>query len=332
MAGAMAAHMDAGAVATHHERVFEFLLSALGLRERAPWPMAQTAAVESACVSAFLSLVMKLSERQFRPLFSRLLEWSGRSGVGAVPEGRRAAFYRLVAALAQRLRSMFAPYFRHVLPDAVEILSRHKPPTEKKVKKRRKAGAEEPPLAERQTAYLLVLEVVRCIHRCCQYDNVGLMDQDRFEAVFPGVVCQLRGPEPEREVLEGLGEGLEPELEGGLAAAREEGAETLGVAVVGCLAQMAVVGGSDAMWKPLNRKVLVTARKGGRRTRLLALAVLHELVDRLKDEYLPLVPETLQYLSELLEDSDQMVANKTRKAIKAMEELSSEKLDRYLKP
>ena len=78
-------------------------------------------------------------------------------------------------------------------------------------------------------------------------------------------------------------------------------------------------------------QVLATARKNGRRCRLLALAVVRELMDRLKNEFLALVPETLQYLSELLEDPDQIVANKTRETIKLMEALSSEKLEHYIK-
>ena len=72
-----------------------------------------------------LSLVMKLSEAQLRPLYARLREWRG--GIEDSSEGqssavRRHAFWSLSAELSRSLRSIFLPCLTSVLPDVIDEL------------------------------------------------------------------------------------------------------------------------------------------------------------------------------------------------------------------
>ena len=72
-----------------------------------------------------LSLVMKLSEAQLRPLYARLREWRG--GIEDNSEGqssavRRHAFWSLSAELSRSLRSIFLPCLTSVLPDVIDEL------------------------------------------------------------------------------------------------------------------------------------------------------------------------------------------------------------------
>lgn len=100
-------------------------------------------AVESACVRAFLALVVKLNEQQLKPLFLKLIEWVGLGGApsdafgaasalsshnavsasaaGAVVVGaashdlcRAIMLFRCVDALLERLRAFFVPYLVYV--------------------------------------------------------------------------------------------------------------------------------------------------------------------------------------------------------------------------
>lgn len=65
------------------------------------------------------------------------------------------------------------------------------------------------------------------------------------------------------------------------------------------------------------------------RPRLLALSVLKLLVEHLKEEYLVLLPETLPFLAELLEDSELDVVAKSQEIIKILETNSGESLSQY---
>ncbi len=62
------------ASAGHADALFSFLQQALDVRQSAPAVNAQQ--VERAAITALVALVMKLNERQFKPLFLRLHAWS----------------------------------------------------------------------------------------------------------------------------------------------------------------------------------------------------------------------------------------------------------------
>jgi U3 small nucleolar RNA-associated protein 10 len=57
------------------------------------------------------------------------------------PLGRQAAFFSVVHALTQRLRSVFVPYFRYVLDTAVGHLAGEAPVQPHAKKKRKKSKA-----------------------------------------------------------------------------------------------------------------------------------------------------------------------------------------------
>ena len=74
-----------------------------------------------------LSIVMKISEAQLRPLFSRLREWRGDivkeiEGETKTSSIRRYAFWSMTAVLCRELRSLFLPCMSSVVGDIVEEL------------------------------------------------------------------------------------------------------------------------------------------------------------------------------------------------------------------
>lgn len=75
--------------------------------------------------------------------------------------------------------------------------------------------------------------------------------------------------------------------------------------------------------------MLMCSRSEKPRPRLLALRVVKLLAEQLKEEYLVLLPETLPFLAELLEDSDLNVQAKTQEVVKFLEDLSGEDLSQY---
>nr|CAB3487846.1 unnamed protein product [Digitaria exilis] len=106
----------------------------------------------------------------------------------------------------------------------------------------------------------------------------------------------------------------------------EEVDETL----VLCLGQMAVTARSDVLWKPLNHEVLMQTRSDKVRPKLLGLKVVRYMVQHLKEEYIVLLPETIPFLGELLEDVELPVKTLSQEILKEMETLSGESLRQYL--
>ena len=66
--------------------------------------------------------------------------------------------------------------------------------------------------------------------------------------------------------------------------------------------------------------------------RLAALETVFNLVTSLREEYLQLLPETLPFLAELLEDPDRGVEVRAREALKELEVLADEDLSGYMRP
>jgi U3 small nucleolar RNA-associated protein 10 len=86
----------------------------------------------------------------------------------------------------------------------------------------------------------------------------------------------------------------------------------------------------DLLWKPLNYQLLLLTRHSLPIVRKSAILTIGKLFQDVGDEYLHLLPECIQFISELLEDSHSDVTKATRETISVIEDLSGEKLDSYL--
>ena len=300
--------MDSAAAALHHEPIFAFFLRCLDVRRvhGDDAAAAATDAVEAAAVSATVALVLKLSEARFTPLFMTALEWSrARTEGGARP----LAFFRLVSSLAAALRSVFVPFFRHLLGDAVTHLEQCGDDAARPAKKSRAAAAGAP--AASRVAFRLRTEVVRALGSCFLHDSAGFLDEARFNKLMPPLVAQLSVPAPED------------------ASAHE--AADMDTVLVDSLVQMAQTVRLDTLWRPLNRSVLLSTRSEHARPRRLGLAVLTRLVNNLAEEYLVLLPETLPFLAELMEDADEDVEAAARQLVANLSALAEEDVAELLR-
>lgn len=326
---ATAQALDAKTAPAHLETVFGTLLRALDVRALKPAGIQSVPRVEKAAVAALISLVMKLSESRFKPLFLRLLEWASAPVEADKRTARNAAFFHVCVALTARLRSVFVPYFKYLMDLALVHLGGEGEgaPAKGPAKKKRKqaAGAAEEDETSADDRWELRLQVVRSLHECFLYDTVGFLDAAKFERVLPSLAAQLNDLPPP-EVLARMAaeeDAFQPD--------RPSHMDAYGAAAVATLVQMAVTAGSDALWKPLNHQVLMATRQGIARTKLLALEAVSGMAERLREEYLVLLPETLPFLSELLEDPEVAVEMRAQALVAQLEKLSGESLDDYLK-
>jgi len=65
------------------------------------------------------------------------------------------------------------------------------------------------------------------------------------------------------------------------------------------------------------------------KVRLASLEVLVAMAHKLGDDFLPLLPETVPFLAELLEDEEEAVESACQKAVQNLEEVLGEPLKKY---
>ena len=123
-------------------------------------------------------------------------------------------------------------------------------------------------------------QVLRALREALLHDAGGaFLTPPRFRRLLPALVAQL-GAEPDLAGHPRLGPALEADLaatapepalpalpappggddrDGGDAADGEQGDHAYGRSAVAAVVQLAVAGGSDDLWKPLNHQVLGAA-------------------------------------------------------------------------
>lgn len=393
LVASLSARMEPATAVTYHEAVVSLILKALDVRQKwltasagssgqrvaaaATDDEAEAAAVisrfdhsavhtvESAALKALSAIVMKLSESKFKPLFLRMVDWAnaGGSSISAATadhQGRSATFMAVVCMLAQRLRGVFAPYFKYFAVLHMKLLAGDALASEDKrpKKKHRKAALEAasgPQFNAALSAWLARLRAVRAVHLLAVHEAAATApaavqeQQERFDRLLPLVVEQLAEAPPAdvAAVLAAEGADVTLDLPGGPVAALGaagtaaveaggsavllESCDLVGTAAVGALLQMAAAGGSDVIWKPLHHALLMASRGGSTRAKLLALGGVSRLADMLREEYLMLLPEALPFISELIEDGEVAVEGAAQGLIAQLESLSGEKLEQYLK-
>uniref|UniRef100_A0A0D9W7V0 BP28 C-terminal domain-containing protein n=1 Tax=Leersia perrieri TaxID=77586 RepID=A0A0D9W7V0_9ORYZ len=326
--------MDRQAIGTYHAKVYDHCLVALDLRRQHLDSLKDIATVEQSIIHAIITLTMKLTEATFRPLFLRTLEWAESDVDQSTSKrsmDRGIVFYKLVNSLADKHRSLFTPYFKYLLEGSVQYLSEDNSLISSKQKKKKAklddAQVEQKDKLSGQKLWNLRALVLKSLHKCFLYDNdQTILDSSNFQqwfymsskvtwmALLKPIVSQFVMEPPEH--FESVPE----------AATVDEVDETL----VLCLGQMAVTARSDVLWKPLNHEVLMRTRSDKVRPKMLGLKVVRYMVQHLKEEYVVLLPETIPFLAELLEDVELPVKTLAQEIVKEMETLSGESLRQYL--
>ncbi|KAI8096220.1 uncharacterized protein BX664DRAFT_290957 [Halteromyces radiatus] len=140
------------------------------------------------------------------------------------------------------------------------------------------------------------------------YDNDNLWNADRFDKMVDPVLEQLLVTE---------------------SGDCENYLSRMITYVVPCIAQMAVTVSNDTLWKPLNHKVLMKTREDDPEIRLAALRVIEEFYNRLGDEWLLFLAESISFLAELMEDDDIRVEKLVQQVNAQIETHLGESLDKF---
>ncbi|EPS73229.1 hypothetical protein M569_01520 [Genlisea aurea] len=308
--------LDRPSVAAYHAKVFDFCLLALGLRTQSCDSIQNIDAVEQNIIGAFVTLTMKLTESMFRPLFIKTVEWSTSESAQVEANSRAVSFFNLINKLAEDHRSLFVPYFKYLIDGCVKGLVAEEMESGVSQKKRKKVdkkssasrGGELSPLVWRLRA-----SIMEALRKCFLYDTASprFLDSSKFQVLLQPLVSQLVVEPPD-------------------CVENYPSVKDVDDLVVSCIGQMAVAADSDLLWKPLNHEVLMQTRSEKVRARVLGVRVVKFLVDNLRDGYMALLPETIPFLGELLEDGEVTVKTLAQQVIVEMETITGESLKDYL--
>ncbi|RZF32205.1 hypothetical protein LSTR_LSTR004068 [Laodelphax striatellus] len=137
-----------------------------------------------------------------------------------------------------------------------------------------------------------------------KYDNERSVTETYFKSLMPALVNQL---ENEICIQENLFDNL----------------------LIPCLANLAKCLSDDSLWKKFNYEILLKTQHENVKVRLAAVKAVCEVAKKLGDSYLPLLPESIPFLAELLEDEEEEVERTCRSVVQDMETVLGEQISKY---
>lgn len=323
--------LDSAAIRKHLSSFARFFVTALDARRVHASKLKDLDKVENEVLECLVQFVLKLSEKQLKPLFLKLAEWA-QARVGSLEIGndrsRWISFFKLVVTLSEHLRGIFVPYYAHMLEfitlalcesrkvllqrpsraiedsdsDGDDFFATEDAPVAKKPK----VGATEAQ-KERDQNVLLLSTVVRALDGCFKHDQDGFIEKEQFDVVLTPLVDVL-------DIVQ-----VDSTLRGLVLDT-----------VAPCLAHLAWAAKSDLLWKPLHYAVLMKSRQESALVRLAALVTVEKCYQVIGDEFLAMLPESIPFLAELMEDTNKEVEQTCHRVIKQIEDISGESLDQYL--
>ncbi|XP_041968387.1 HEAT repeat-containing protein 1 [Aricia agestis] len=275
-----------------------FFLSALQLRSDAAEKDVDATVIDKAegeIVNALVNLVLKLSETSFRPFYFKIYDWAIRTNIDGQKD-RTITFYRLSSVIADKLKGLFVLFAGHFVKNAAELLDACN-----------NSKTEELFFDSEEKNIALVNNIIKTLQIVFLYDTQSFLNKSRFETLMQPVVDQLEN------------------TLGGVPGLKSRATELL----IPCISQFAVAIADDSLWKLLNYQILLKTRHNDSEIRLTALECLVAMASQLGSNWLPLLAESVPFLAELLEDGDPRIETATKNAVRTLEQILGEPLEKY---
>ncbi|KAJ2077855.1 snoRNA-binding rRNA-processing protein utp10 [Coemansia sp. RSA 988] len=326
--GRTASALQPGQLQQFHRSLFRLFLAIFDVPRCTTLSRDDAELIEETALEAFMRLAVRLNENQFRPLFLAFLEWASADHASLAPpttilskkdttdaslrhqdaeETRLRAFYRVLNALFARLKTLAVSYYALVLDTTVVQLERFAVSYDS-IELQEEADRREKPAPS-----ALWGAIVESVRLSALHDpSAELWSEAAYRRVLHPLVNQLANTK----------------RTDGSAPSHAERVRSL---LAPACAQLAAAVANDALWKLLNQDILLKARADDPAVRHSTLLVLQALYNKLGEEFLILLPETIPFLAELLEDDDSLVERTTHETIKLIESLLGESLQSYLR-
>uniref|UniRef100_A0AAA9SR68 HEAT repeat-containing protein 1 n=1 Tax=Bos taurus TaxID=9913 RepID=A0AAA9SR68_BOVIN len=284
-------------LASHQPQLTTFFLEALDFRtQHAENDLEEIGKTENYIIDCLVAMVVKLSEVTFRPLFFKLFDWAKTEDA---PKDRLLTFYNLADCIAEKLKGLFTLFAGHLVKPFADTLN------QVNISKTDEAffDSENDP----EKCCLLLQFILNCLYKIFLFDTQHFLSKERAEALMVPLVDQL-----------------ENRLGG-----EEKFQERVTKHLIPCLAQFSVAMADDSLWKPLNYQILLKTRDSSPKVRFAALITVLALAEKLRENYIVLLPESIPFLAELMEDECEEVEHQCQKTIQQLETLLGEPLQSY---
>uniref|UniRef100_A0A452R7G3 HEAT repeat-containing protein 1 n=1 Tax=Ursus americanus TaxID=9643 RepID=A0A452R7G3_URSAM len=282
---------------SHQSQLTVFFLEALDFRaQHSENDLEEIGKTENCIIDCLVAMVVKLSEVTFRPLFFKLFDWAKTEDA---PKDRLLTFYNLADCIAEKLKGLFTLFAGHLVKPFADTLN------QVNISKTDEAFFDSDKDPEK--CCLLLQFILNCLYKIFLFDTQHFISKERAEALMMPLVDQL-----------------ENRL-GGDARFQERVTKHL----IPCLAQFSVAMADDSLWKPLNYQILLKTRDSSPKVRFAALITVLALAEKLKENYIVLLPESIPFLAELMEDECEEVERQCQKTIQQLEAILGEPLQSY---
>ncbi|NXK98660.1 HEAT1 protein, partial [Formicarius rufipectus] len=289
--------MEKEQLISHQPELTAFFMKVLDFRtEHAQDDLEEVGKTEADIIDCLISMVMKLSEASFRPLFFKLFDWSKTE---STLKDRLLTFHRIADCIADKLKGLFTLFAGHLVKPFAETLN------QVNISKTDEAFFDSDNNIEKSC--LLLQFTMDCLHKLFLFDTQKFLSKERAETLMQPLVDQLEN------VLGG----------------DEKFQERVTTHLIPCIAQFSVAMADDSLWKPLNYHILLKTRHNSPKVRFAALLALVEVAQKLKENYLVLLPESIPFLAELMEDECEEVEQQCQKTIQQLEVILGEPLQSY---
>ncbi|KAI5810289.1 hypothetical protein DFH27DRAFT_509326 [Peziza echinospora] len=286
-----------GQVQKIHPLLTSFYLSAFALRkevadhnERIRIDEDELDVIENACIDTTLKMVLKLNDTIFKPMFLQFADWAAEDlnesdDFTGERLQRTITFYNFTNRLNENLKSLVTEYYSYILPTTITLLNTIITPTTSSV-----------PADSSIKAYTSLLRSLA----------TTFSTDDREFWTSPMNFAQISTP-----VLSQL------------AVASKH--TTLPPLIINAIVELACTcTGSDEQLKTIHGMVLKSMRSEVAEVRMTAVKTEMEFYRRLGEEWLGMLPETVPYIAELLEDDEEDIERETQRLIKLVEEYLGE--------
>ncbi|NXN72323.1 HEAT1 protein, partial [Himantopus himantopus] len=282
---------------SHQSELTAFFMKALDFRtEHAEDDLEEVGKTEAYIIDCLISMVMKLSEASFRPLFFKLFDWSKTE---STLKDRLLTFHRIADRIADKLKGLFTLFAGHLVKPFAETLN------QVNISKTDEAFFDSENSTEKSC--LLLQFTMDCLHKLFLFDTQKFLSKERAETLMMPLVDQLEN----------------------MLGGDEKFQERVTAHLIPCIAQFSVAMADDSLWKPLNYHILLKMRHTSPKVRFAALLALVEVAQKLKENYLVLLPESIPFLAELMEDECEEVEQQCQKTIQQLEVILGEPLQSY---
>lgn len=152
---------------------------------------------------------------------------------------------------------------------------------------------------------LLIQSIVSTLSNVFKYDTINFTTNERFELIMTPLV----------DLLE--------------AVDLEDYDNICHIFVIPCISNLIAAVTDDTLWKNINCQIMLKARHRLPEVRSICIDTTLAVAERLGENFLPLLPDSIPFLAELMEDEQEDIEQKTRKAIQQMEKFVNEPIESY---